>query len=109
MIINNNTQPNFTSSYVKTSKMALSKLTDSIDPYFELKGYANMTTDKIRNAIKLNQAGIGIQDKGLVIVGKDREADEFISRMLTKANIDHKYVEDTPVTKFDGPTIDLTI
>ena len=100
----------FSATYVpfKQNK-SFDKVIESIEPYFELRGFGISKAESIRNKISLSQAGIGLNEEGLVLVGKDREADEFISRMIDKNNVKSKYVEDTPVTDFKDGVIDLLI
>lgn len=109
MITNNTSNPrvNFTSTLVPYSNKSFSKIVDSVSDYFQLRGYGNLNAKGIRDKINLGQAGIGLTDEGLLFVGKDREADVFISKQLAKVEPDAKYVQDTPKTVFKEPIIDL--
>lgn len=109
MITNNTSNPrvNFTSTLVPYSNKPFAKIVDSVSDCFQLRGYGNLNAKGIRDKIHLGQAGIGLDKEGLLFVGKDREADEFIARQLKKVEPDAKYVQDTPETVFDGPVIDL--
>lgn len=80
---------------------------DRIKPYFELKGFGNSTPAKVRDEINLSQAGVLINKDGIYLVGKDRDADKFIARQIKEGNIEHTYIEDTPKTKFEGPTFEI--
>jgi len=109
MQINNNNTLSFQSVHLPIRDIPLSKPLDLIESCFELKGFANSNPAKVREQINLGQAGVLLHDKGITLVGKDREADEFIARQMAKGNIEHTYVQDTPETKFDGPIIDFTV
>lgn len=109
MQVNNNNNLSFQSIHIPAKKIALSKPLDLIESCFELKGFANSNPAKVREQIHLGQAGVLLDKNGITLVGKDREADEFIARQMTKGNIEHTYVQDTPETKFDGPIIDFTV
>lgn len=112
-MINNNAgfQPNFTSTYIpKISKYNWNDAALKLNNYFELKGFGKTTPQKMREQIKLGQAGIGFDEKGsgtTIIVGKDREADEFIARQLRPEDIHINYIQDTPETVFKGEPINL--
>jgi len=98
---------NFSSTHVP-AKSAF-KAIDTIAPYFELKGINTNSLNRTRKSLNGSQAGISLEKDGLKFVGKDREADSFISRMLKKNNIESNYVQDTPETKFEGDIIDFNI
>ena len=68
-----------------------------------------MAPQKIREKIDLGQAGIGLHKDGYTVVGKDREADEFIARQLCPESFHINYTQDTPETVFKGPVLDLNI
>lgn len=97
----------FKSIHLPYNNIPVKKPHDLIKPYFELKGYINTTPAKIRTEITEAQAGIAINKDSLTIVGKDREADEFIARQMKKGNIEHKYVQDTPETIFEDPVFEI--
>ena len=104
-----NNSPAFTSVHLPYKKIPLSKPLDLIEPYFELKGFCNIAPEKVRAQITGTQAGVVINKNELSLIGKDREAEEFIARQMKKGNMEHTYVQDTPETKFEGPIIDMTI
>lgn len=108
MNTNYNTSVNFTSTYIP-GKVSLTKATNVIEPYFELKGFSLKSISEIRNRIRHGQAGINWDNSGYVFVGKDREADEFIAGMVKKSGIDYKYVQDTPEAKFKDSVLDTTV
>lgn len=111
-MINKNVQfqPNFTSTFVpKTAKLSYLKIADKLDKYFYVKGFGDTTPQKMREQINLSQAGISINKDGVTVVGKDREADEFIAKQLRPEDIRINYIEDTPKTVFDNPIFDITI
>lgn len=104
-------QPNFTSTFVpKTAKTTLKTAAETLNHYFTVKGFGgNMSIQRIRDRIALDQAGIRLEKDGFTVIGKDREADEFIARTLRKDDLFINYTQDTPETKFEGPIFDLTI
>ena len=101
-------QQNFTSTFIPY-KSNIKLTAGNLDKYFELKGFGKLLPDEIRAKINLNQVGIGHDEKGLIIVGKDREADNFIGRIMKKEHPSITHIEDTPETVFDGQIIDMMI
>lgn len=97
----------FSSVHLKTKNIPLSKPLDMIESCFELKGFYNQKPEIVRKQLTGSQAGVVLDKNGITLVGQDREADEFIARQMTKGNIEHTYVQDTPETNFDGPTFEL--
>lgn len=102
-------QPNFTSTFVPSNaKLNVLKASDKLSKYFEVKGFVGLTPDKVREEIKLSQVGINWSKEGFWAVGKDREADEFVARVLRNDELLANYTQDTPVTKFEGQIFDFT-
>lgn len=110
-MINNNAgfQPNFTSTYIpKVSKFNWNDAALKLSNYFEVKGFGKITPEKMREQIKLGQAGLGFDRDAsgtAIFVGKDREADEFIARQLRAEDIHINYIQDTPETVFKDKPI----
>lgn len=106
-MINNNYSPNFTSTFIPyKAKLPVTTIPEKLSPFFELKNFGQKTVNEIRKSIKLNEAGVNIGKNGITIVGKDREADAFIARQLKDVPT-AKYIQDTPVTKFDGEPFEI--
>lgn len=106
-MINNNYSPNFTSTFIPyTKKLPVTTILEKLPPFFELKNFGQKTVNEIRNSIKLNEAGVNIGKNGITIVGKDRAADTIIARRLKDVPT-AKYIQDTPVTKFDGKPFEI--
>lgn len=109
-MINNNYQPNFTSTYIPNlSKFNMMDAAAKLEPYFTVKAFGKTTPSKVRERIDYGQAAIGLDEKNSswFVTAKDREADEFIARQLRPEDIHINYIQDTPETKFDGPVFDL--
>ena len=103
-------QPSFTSTFVPSNaKLNFLKASDKLSEYFEVKGFMGLTPDKVREKIQLSQVGINYSKEGFWAVGKDREADEFVARVLRKDELLANYTQDTPETRFEGQIFDLTI
>ena len=111
MTMNLNSQPSFTSSIIplKTNNRNISDYFKPLDQYFECKAFNRESVKELVDKIDLNQAGIAFHDEGLLVVGKDKSADNFIGRLLKKIDSNVKYTDDVPELKLDGPVIDLEI
>lgn len=107
MQITNNNNLSFSSVHLKAKNMPLSKPLNILESSFDLKGFYNQTPEVVRKQLTGSQAGVILDKKGITLVGQDREADEFIARQMTKGNIEHTYVQDTPETNFDGPIFEI--
>lgn len=105
----NYSNTNFSSSYIPIKKIPVTKVLDSVSPYFEPQGFGNKSVNAIRNKINSSQVGIGIRKNEIVLVGKDRNADTLISLLLKKNNIESKFVQDTTKTKINSSAIDVII
>lgn len=103
-----NSQQNFTSTLIPyASKKPVSFYLSPLKDFFELKVFGKESPEALRDKIKLSQAAIGFNKDGLLVVGKDRGADNFIGRILKKVDSDVKYVDDAPEMKVDGPVLDI--
>ena len=105
----NYSNTNFSSSYIPMKKIPVTKVLDSVSPYFEPQGFGNKSVNAIRKKINSSQVGIGIRKNEVVLVGKDRNADTLISLLLKKNNIESKFVQDTTKTKINSSAIDVII
>ena len=101
--------PSFTSTIIppKAAK-SFGKFVDELDRYFEVKGL-NGSAEKMRSQINLGQTAIGFSKDGIVVVGKDKSADNFIYRTLKGINKDVEFINDAPEIKVDGPVFDFTV
>ena len=124
MQVNNTTQTqNFGSTrlaYSKIKELPLNKITEKIEPYYELKGFWNNANDKfIKNPQKFADKIEGHQaaivhsaDGDIVIIGKDggsAGSDGFLGRLLTSIFGDGaKYTDDIKPIESDMPPIDMT-
>lgn len=105
-----NSQPNFTSSIIPyKSQKSLNDYVSKLNKYFDVKGFGNESPKALREKIDYSQAAIGFSKDGLVVVGKDNSADNFIGRILKKVDPDVKFIDDAPIEESNGPVIDLTI
>lgn len=105
----NYSNTNFSSSYIPMKKIPVAKVLDSVSPCFEPQGFGNKSVNAIRNKINSSQVGVGIRKNEIVLVGKDKASDNFISQLLKKNNIESKFVQDATETKFNSSAIDMTI
>lgn len=106
-MISNNYSPNFTSTFIPyKAKLPVTTISEKLSPFFELRGFGGKTINEIRNSIKLNEAGVNIGENGITLVGKNREADNFIAIQMKNVQL-AKYVQDTPATKFDSKPFDI--
>lgn len=103
-------QPHFTSIKIPYDKnIYVADVAKRINKYFTLKGFGDLSPQELRNEIDLSQAAMGINKDCVTIVGKDREADSFLARILKPISPKIEYVEDTPETVFKGPVFDIDI
>lgn len=103
-----NSQQNFTSTLIPySSKKLVHTYLEPLNQYFIVRGFGNESVEALRNKINLSQAAIGFRDDGLIVVGKEKSADNFIGRILKKVDSDVKYVDDAPEMKVDGPVLDI--
>ena len=96
-------------SYNKSqvTKENVKKVIDTLNDYFEVKGFGKETASVLREKISGVQAAVGFDKKGLLVVGKDKSADNFIGRVLKEIDPDVKYVDDAPEMKFDGVGLNI--
>ena len=107
-ISNNNSQPQFTSSIIPySSRKPLNTYLKPLNDYFEVKGFGKETASVLREKISGAQAAVGFDKKGLLVVGKDKSADNFIGRVLKEIDPAVKYVDDAPEMKFDGVGLNI--
>ncbi|MCR5265663.1 MAG: hypothetical protein K6E29_03610 [Cyanobacteria bacterium RUI128] len=101
-------RPSFTSTIIpKASMKNCGKFVDALESSFELKGLG-ASVENIRNQMTLGQAGFGFCKDGMVVVGKDKSADNFIFRTIKAIDKDVKFIDDAPEMKSDIPPIDFT-
>ena len=105
-----NSQQNFTSTLIPyASKKPVSFYLSPLKDFFELKGFGKESPEALRDKIKLSQAAIGFNKDGLLVVGKDRGADNFIGRILQKLDSNVKHVDDAPELEINGPELNIMI
>lgn len=100
---------NFSSSYIPANKVPVAKVLNTVSPYFEIQGFGDRSVNMIRNKIHSSQVGVGLKKNEMVLVGKDRESDNFIAKMLKKNNIELKYIQDTPETNNKNNSININV
>lgn len=102
-------RPSFTSTIIpKASVKNYGKFVDALESSFEIKGLG-ASIESMRNQMNLGQAGFGFYKGGMVIVGKDKSADNFIYRTVKAIDKDVKFIDDAPEIKSDIPPIDFTV
>lgn len=107
MINNTTSTPNFTSSKIFTNASTLNKYTDAIKPHFEIKGFGGTTPmQKIHEKLKPTQAAFIYNRDGITVLGKTKEADTLIGKLLKSVDSGVQYSDD--FEKISKP-LDLTI
>ena len=119
MQINNSTQ-SFGSTRLNLAKNTpITKITETLQPFFELKGFGHTANDSfVKNPqafadkITGTQVAIVPSKNGFVIIGKDGGAggaDTFIGKVLKEKFGDAaNFTDDIAPSKFEGEIIDFT-
>lgn len=102
-------RPAFTSTVIPNQPMKnAEKYVNQINRYFDVKGIFG-SPEKVRKSIDLGQAGVTASKEGLVVVGKDKAADNFIFRRLKEIDKNVKYIDDAPEIKSDAQVFDFSV
>ena len=97
----------FTSTVLPITKgKSGSKVINELSRYFELKGLGG-SASVMRDSISLGQTGVGCSKDGMLFVGKEKSADQFIHRVIKQFDSNAKYIDDAPEMKVDGPVLEI--
>ena len=96
----------FTSTILPVSKGKSGKVINELSKYFEVKGLGGSAA-AMRDSINLGQAGVGFGKDGMVFVGKEKSADNFIHRVIKNIDSNAKFVDDAPEIKVEVPVFEV--